>query len=155
MNHLQLVAAAAAIVFVDIYPCNAQTSEAPKPAASVPTGSLQRVDNDWPARTLIGSSVFNENGQRVATIRELLITDDGKVDRVVLALSRPSKLVVVAFSQLQFVPSQRFDVPVLAVRGRTSRMVSAAHADRRPYGVMLPGVTPGSLAHMENFHLAP
>ena len=121
----------------------------------MPAGLLQRVDGDWPARRMIGTSVFNERGQRVATISELLRTYNGRVDRAVLAISGRSRLVVVVFSQLQIVPGQRFDVPQVAVRGRTSRMVSAAHANRRPYGVMLPGATPGSLAEMGSFHLTP
>jgi hypothetical protein len=43
----------------------------------------------------------------------------------------------------------------LAVRGRTSRMVSASHADRKPYGIMLLGVTQASLLQMESFQLTP
>ena len=157
MKQLHLAAASVAIGLLPIciHPSSAQSNQTTQAVDSVPAGSLQRVDSDWPARRMIGASVFNERGQRVATIRELLITDDGKVDRAVLAISGRSRLVVVEFSKLQFVPSQRFDVPVMAVRGRTSRMVSAAHADSRPYGVMLPGATPASLAEIESFHLTP
>ena len=157
MKQLQLVAATVAIGLLPICisPSSAQSNKTVQVVDSVPAGSIQKIDGDWPARTVIGTSVFNEHGQRVATIRELLITDDGRVDRVVLAISGRSRLVAVTFSQLQFVPSQRFDVPVMAVRGRMSRMVSAAHADRRPYGAMLPGATPASLAEMESFHLTP
>ena len=32
--------------------------------------------------------MFNDNNQRVATINDLLITDDGRVDQVVLAVRR-------------------------------------------------------------------
>jgi hypothetical protein len=122
---------------------------------SVPAGSLERVQNAWRARSLLGAPVFNDNGQRVATIRDLLLTDEGKVDRVVQTVGPRSRLVAVAFGELKFVPSQRFDVPVLAVRGRMSRMVSAAHGDRRPYGIMLPGVTQASLLQMETIQLTP
>jgi hypothetical protein len=61
----------------------------------------------------------------------------------------------VSFGALQFVPSQRFDTPVMAVRGRMSRMVSVAHAERRPYGIMLRGATLESLANMESIQLTP
>ena len=157
MKQLQLVVASVAIGLLPIcnFPSSAQPNRTTQTADSVPAGSLQRIDADWPARTVIGTSVFNEHEQRVANIRELLITDDGRVDRVVLAISGRSRLVAVMFSQLKFVPSQRFDVPVMAVRGRASRMVSAAHADRRPYGVMLPGATPASLEEMQSFNLTP
>ena len=157
MKQPQLLAALVAIGLLPIciLPCSAQNNKNTQAADSVPTGSLQRIDGDWPARTVIGTSVFNEHGQRVATIRDLLITDDGRVDRAVLVIRGRSRLVAITFNQLQFVPSQRFDVPVMAVRGRMSRMVSAAHADRRPYGVMLPGATPASLSEMESVHLTP
>jgi hypothetical protein len=113
------------------------------------------VRNAWRVQSLLGASVFNDNGQRVATIRDLLLTDDAKVDRVVLAVRSRNRLVAVAFDQLKFVPSQRFDIPALAVRGRMSPMASAAHADRRPYGIMLPGVTQASLLQMESFQFTP
>jgi hypothetical protein len=143
-----------------INPAVAQSPAAPQPAtappeATVPAGSLTRVQNAWPARSLIGATVFNDSGQRLASVRELLVTDDGKVDRVVLTVGRRGRLVAVSFGQLRFVPSQRFDTPVLAVRGRMSRMVDAAHADRRPYGIMLPGETQDSLLKMESIQLAP
>ncbi len=140
---------------------NAQNSATPNSvetaatAASVPAGSLQRVQNDWRASALIGASVFNEHSQRVATIRDLLITDDGRIDRVVLTITQRRKVVAIAFVQLQFLPSQQFDTPVLAVRGRMSRAVGVAHAERKPYGIMLPGVTRESLAQMEGFDLVP
>jgi hypothetical protein len=95
------------------------------------------------------ASVFNDNGQRVATVRDLLLTDDGKVDRVVLAVGPRGRLIAVAFDQLKFVPSQ------LAVRGRMSRMVGAVPAELRPYGIMLPGVTRESLLQMERFQFTP
>lgn len=140
-----------------VRPSVAQTPAPAPPAASVvvPAGSLERVHNAWRARALLGASVFNDNGQRVASIRDLLLTDDAKVDRVVLAVGPRGRLVAVGFDQLKFVPSQRFDTPVLAVRGRMSRMVSASHADRRPYGIVLPGVTQASLLRMESFQLTP
>ena len=157
MIRIQLVATFVGLGLLVVYPSLAQTPAPtqPAPSASVPTGSLERVRNAWRARSLLGASVFNDNGQRVATIRDLLLTDDAKVDRVVLAVRSRNRLVAVAFDQLKFVPSQRFDTPALSVRGRMSPTVSAAHADRRPYGIMLPGVTQASLLQMESFKFTP
>ncbi len=93
--------------------------------------------NDWRASALMGATVSNERGQRVATIRDLLITAEGRIDKVVLTVTRRRKVIAVAFAQLQILPSQQFYTPVRAVRGRTSRMVS--HAERRPYGLMASG----------------
>ena len=156
MSRKQLLATFVTIWLLGIHSSLAQNpAPSPPAAASVPTGSLERVQNAWRARSLLGTSVFNENGQRVATVRDLLLTDDAKVERVVLAVGPRGRLVAVPFDQLKFVPSQRFDTPVLAVRGRTSRIVSASHADRRPYGIMLPGATQASLLQMESFRLTP
>ena len=83
MNRNQFFASFAGIGLLVVNSTLAQTPAA-QPAApiSVPAGSLERVQNAWPARSLIGASVFNDNRQRVATVRDLLLTDDGKVDRV-------------------------------------------------------------------------
>jgi hypothetical protein len=74
-------------------------------AITVPAGSLQKAQNGWRGRMMIGTPVFSDNGRQIATIDDLLITDDGKVDRVVLSVTRRRR-VAVLFSQLRFVPSQ-------------------------------------------------
>ena len=134
MSPLLLLATFAGVGFLLVNPTLAQsptaTQPAPRSEASVPAGSLERVQNAWPVRNLMGASVFNDSGQRVAAVRDLLLTDDGKVDRVLLAVGRRGRLIAVVFGQLRFVPSQRFDTPALAVRGRMSRMASAGRAGR-------------------------
>ena len=69
-------------------------------AITVPAGSLQKTQNAWRGRTLIGTPVFNDSGQQIATINDLLITDEGVVDRVVPF----SKAPPVGGSPLQPVP---------------------------------------------------
>ena len=151
MTRITMLATFVGIGLFAVHLSLAQTPAPTQPAAptSVPAGSLEKVQNTWPARGLIGASVFNDNRQRVATVSDLLLTDDGKVDRVVLAVGPRGRLIAVAFEQLKFVPSQ------LAVRGEMSRMAGAAHAERKPYGIMLPGVTRASLLQMERFQLTP
>ena len=145
MRPIQLLATFVGIGLLVIDPALAQTSVTAQPAApiSIP-GSLERVQNAWPARNLIGASVFNDSGRRVATIRDLLLTDDGKVDRVVLAVGPRNRLIAVAFGQLKFAPNQR------ARRDRMSRMIDP---ERKPYGIMLPGATQASLLQMESIQL--
>ena len=75
-----------------------------------PDGTLHKYDNDWRASKLVGANVYNEQGQTVASINDLLVTDDGHIDRAVLStgggiLGVGSKLVTVPFSQLKFQPS--------------------------------------------------
>ena len=112
---------------------------------TVPAGSLQRVQNSWRGRRLIGTPVFSDNGEQIAIVNDLLVSDDGMVGRVVLAVTLRRQLVTVPFSQLRFVPSQR--IGTHAGR-RRSRFASAAFG---PFGIMLPGASRTSLASMETF----
>ena len=116
------------------------------PAVAVARGSLLRVQNNWRGRALIGTPVFDDHGQRIATIDDLLITDDGKIDRVVLSVRARRRLVAVPFGQLRFVPSRNFGTP-LGRRG-TARL---AQSGIRLFGVILPGASRDSLAEMETF----
>src|SRR5215813_5166789 len=72
------------------------------PTVTVARGSLLRVQNNWRGRALIGTPVFDDHGQRIATIDDLLITDDGKVDRVVLSVRGRRRLVAVSFGAAPF-----------------------------------------------------
>src|SRR5215467_4789997 len=121
-------------------------SDGAAPAVTVARGSLLRVQNNWRGRTLIGTPVFGDNEQRIATIDDLLITDDGKIDRVVLSVRGRRQLVAVPFGQLRFVPSRNFGIP-LGRRG-TARL---AQSGIRLFGVILPGASRDSLAEMETF----
>ena len=120
--------------------------EGPAPAVTVARGSLLRVQNNWRGTALIGTLVFDDHGQRIATIGDLLITDDGKVDRVVLSVRGRRQLVAVPFGQLRFVPSRNFGTPV--GRRGTARL---AQSGTRLFGVVLPGASRDSLAEMETF----
>jgi hypothetical protein len=100
---------------------------------------------------LIGTAVFNDSNQRIATINDLLITEDGRVDQAVLAIrGMRGKFVAVPFSQLRFAPS-RSVLPVV-----TDGVPAPAQASgENTYGVVLPGATRDSLAKMEPFRFAP
>jgi hypothetical protein len=149
------IAAAAALL---IAPCLAQPASQPgappnqrQAAPLLMGGTAQKSQNNWRGRTLLGTAVFNDNGQRIATINDLLITDDGRVDQVVLAVRRMrGKLVAVPFSQLRFAPSS--GTLALAAPDAPTPAVSS---DVKIYGVVLPGVTRDSLAKMETFRFAP
>jgi len=94
--------------------------------------------------------VYNDNGQRVATINDLLITEDGRVDQVVLAIrGLRGKLVTVPFSQLRFAPSSA----TLALAAPDAA-TPAFSGDVKTYGAVLPGATRESLAKMETFRFA-
>ena len=150
MNRKRSIGAAIGLTALLITSAAAQTptgqGDGAAPTVTVARGSLQKVQNNWRGRTLIGTPVFDDNGQRIATIDDLLITDDGKVDRVVLSVRGRRQLVAVPFGQLRFVPSRNFGTP-LGRRG-TARL---AQSGMRLFGVILPGASRDSLADMETF----
>lgn len=131
-------------------PAAGQSDAVPTTAVTVPSGWLERTQNAWRGRTLIGATVFNDNGQRIATINDLLVDDDGVVDRVVLLVTQRRQLVAVAFKQFRFPPSRSIGRPV----GRRAwRHLNQTNPTT--FGVMLPGATRDSLASMETFSFDP
>src|SRR5215468_9202245 len=99
MNRKRSIGAAIGLTVLLITSAAAQTptgqGDGAAPAVTVARGSALRVQNNWRGRTLIGTPVFDDHGQRIATIDDLLITDDGKVDRVVLSVRGGRQLVAV------------------------------------------------------------
>jgi hypothetical protein len=133
-------------------PAGGQSDAVSTTAVTVPRGWLERAQNAWRGQTLIGAPVFNDNRQRIATINDLLINDDGVVDRVVLLVTQRRQLVVVAFRQLRFAPSQSIPTPV----GRRASWQHLTQTNPTTlFGVMLPGATRDSLASMETFRFVP
>jgi sporulation protein YlmC with PRC-barrel domain len=158
MNRIRWLGMVAAFGALLVAPCHAQPAGQPgappnpKPTATAPAGTLQKAKNSWRGRTLLGAAVFNDNGQRVGTVNDLLITDDGRVDQVVLSVGRVrGKFVAVPFSQLRFAPS-RSAPPVVAADAVPA---PAQLSTDNTYGVVLPGATTDSLAKMETFRFAP
>jgi hypothetical protein len=132
-------------------PAASQSDSISATAVTVPRGWLERAQNAWRGQTLIGAPVFNDNRQRIATINDLLINDDGVVDKVVLLVTQRRQLVAVAFRQLKFVPSRSIPTPV----GRRALLHLNQINPITMFGVMLPGVTRDSLASMEKFRFVP
>jgi len=113
------------------------------------------VQNNWRGRTLIGAAVFDDNGQRIATINDLLIADDGRVDQVILSIGRlRRKLVAVPFNQLRFVPSAPSRSAALPPLDDAAAPILSPSASTA-YGVVLPGATRDSLANMAGFDVTP
>ena len=122
-------------------------------SAKVPTGSAQKSQDYWRGRTLTGTPVFDDNGQRIATINDLLITEDGKLNQVILSLRRPrGKLVAVPFNQLRFAPSRSNPLTRMPAVGMAR--VHAPLPSIVTYGAVLPGATRDSLANMERFRFS-
>ncbi|MBV8092232.1 MAG: PRC-barrel domain-containing protein [Acetobacteraceae bacterium] len=162
MNRIRSIAVVAGLMTVTLVPVLAQTPAPsqqagggePAPNITVPSGVVQKSQNDWRARTLIGSPVFNDRRQRIATVNDILITDDGKVNQVILSASRPrGKLVAVPFNQLRFVPSTGLAAGFVTADGLAS--TPALSGSLKTYGIILPGATRESLTNMEAYRFSP
>ena len=96
MNRKRSIGAAIGLTALLITSAAAQTPAGQGDGAVPAVGSLLKVQNNyWRGVELIGTPVFGDNGLRIATVDDLLITDDGKVDRVVLSVRGRRQLVAV------------------------------------------------------------
>ncbi len=159
----------------------ATTAAQPAPAAEAnnnnngPSGSLQKYDNEWRSSKVIGATVFNSSGQDIGSIDDLLMGDDGKIDKAVIStgggvLGIGAKLVAVPFDQLKFEPSVGNNGSVLkateapanggANGSNANATVAANNAgaanETHPtyYSVVLPGATKDSLSKEQEFKYA-
>jgi hypothetical protein len=143
MNRKRLISAAIGLTALLI------TSAAAQSPTGQGTGAAPAVQNNLRGSALIGTLVFDDHGVRIATLVDLLITDDGKVDRVVLSVRGRRQLVAVPFGQFHFVPIRNLRSP-LGWRGTALLAQSGTRLV-----VTLPGVSRDSLAAMEAFRLGP
>lgn len=167
MNRIRSIGIAVGLGILLITPALAQTPPASPPntgtttnrqqpataEASVPVGSVQKTQEEWRGRTLIGAAVYDDHGRRIATINDLLITDDHRIDKAILSVGRVRrKLVAVPFENLRFEPSLLGGMPIFAGEGQVA---PSPPSDVKTYGLVLPGATRDSLANMEAFRFAP
>lgn len=104
---------------------------------------LDRVPGSLSASELLGTAVIGTGGQRVGTVRDILIDRDGRVTAVTVDvgdfLGIPTKTVALASRSLRFVPAG------------PSGIESAAGATADPAGgrrsVLVPGI--GMVDHVE------
>jgi hypothetical protein len=157
-------------------------TETTPPAANL-SGSLQKSHDQWRAGRVIGQTVYNDNGQSIGTIDELLMDDSGKVTQAVISvggfLGIGSKLVAVPFEQLKFqqnqsaagqsVPAAPSPNPVavggatptpdttMANGGPAGAPGGAAPPPPRPvtyYSVVMPGANKSTLTSTSEFRYA-
>ncbi len=115
----------AGLSFVLAAPTYAQNTTATTPATAphatvttmttqeqtAPNGSLEQYHGEWRASKLVGSNVYNQLGEVIGSVDDLMLGSDGKVDQAVLSvggfLGIGGKLVAVPFDQFKFVESKR------------------------------------------------
>jgi PRC-barrel domain protein len=140
-----------------ITPLLAQTPPS-RPAAAVTSPKASDTASPGPlsrGRTLIGAPVFDDKGQRIATIDDLLIAEDGRVDQVIVSTGRMRrKLVAVPFNQLRSVPSTPSSSAAMPpLDDAPSPLVSPSAS--AAYRIVLTGATRESLVNMTAFDVAP
>ncbi len=88
-------------------------SSAPSPpttdstaAPPVEAGRLQRTHGGWRSSQIVGAAVYNDHDERIGSIDDLIVGQDGNISEAVLSvgglLGIGAKLVAVPYSQLRF-----------------------------------------------------
>lgn len=148
-------------------PANPQPSTpqagAPAPAdnttpkqTGAPTGSLERTEGLLRASELTRAEVFNDHGDSIGTVSELLLDDHGAVKEAIVSvggfLGIASKFVAIPFNKFHIEQSH-----VTMKTMDTTRTNPAKPNDPQRYSVfyslVLPGATKASLEKMENYSL--
>ncbi len=119
------------------------TPPAVSATAANANGSLQMDHNAWRATKLNGAKVYNDQGNNIGTIDDMLLDSQGKVSNVVLSvggfLGMGSRYVEVPFSKLKFEPS------------KGNNTTTGTAANNHDYSVVLPGVSKDALSKMTAF----
>src|SRR3954471_23094362 len=71
----------------------------------VTAGRLHKADGGWRSSQIVGATVYNDADQRIGTVDDLIVGQDGKLNTAVLSvggfLGIGSKLVKVPYDQLR------------------------------------------------------
>jgi sporulation protein YlmC with PRC-barrel domain len=139
------------------------------PADSGPNGSLQRYHGDFRASKLVGSNVYNQSGQTIGSVDDVLIGQDGKVSQAVVSvggfLGIGGKLVAVPFGDFKFVESRKSTAadtnvaPTAAVAGASAPTTVPADKastmrtgpETAYFSIVLPNATKNSLSSAAEF----
>ncbi|MGH7101195.1 MAG: PRC-barrel domain-containing protein [Acetobacteraceae bacterium] len=133
-----------------------------------PTGSLEKTHGEWRASKLVGATVYNDSGNSIGSIDDLLVNDSGKIDTAVVSvggfLGIGSKLVAVPFDKFKFEQSQTGHAaarpqpaepaaiqPVNATTAQNEHAAAAQNAVPVQYSILLPQATKDSLKSAPDF----
>lgn len=137
----------------------AQSSSSGNDAAgkNAPAGSLVKTNGDWRSSELVGATVYNDNGNSVGTINDLLVSSDGTISNAILSvggfLGIGTKLVEVPFNKLKFVPSDTN--PASKTDAATAPAQDASNAGSSAANTSASGSTTGAAAPADGNGSAP
>jgi PRC-barrel domain len=135
------------------------------PAPPLEIGRPQRTHGGWRSSRIVGAIVYNDHDERIGTVDDLVIRQDGRISEAVLSvggfLHIGAKLVAVPYDRLRFEEStedQAADVGAPPAARIASPAASAAPAAAPPPArpvvttrLVLPGATRDSLAALPSF----
>ncbi len=152
------------------------TTTMPSPSSeNAPNGSLQRYHDMFRASKLVGANVYNQSGQTIGSVDDLLVGSDGKVSEAVVSvggfLGIGGKLVAVPFTDFKFVESRKSTAdntasPMLAnptsstgttpatttpTATTTAPMKTSSANEPVYYSIVLPTATKNSLSSAAEF----
>ena len=163
---LAIALAAPAVLAQPAAPTPPHPSAGSAPASPVDIGRPQRTHGGWRSSRIVGATVYNDHDERIGTVDDLVIGQDGRISEAVLSvggfLRIGAKLVAVPYDQLRFEEStenQMADVgapPAARVTSPAAPGVpAAAPPPARPVvttRVVLPGATRNSLNALPSFN---
>ncbi len=118
-------------------------------------GSLEQSHGDWRSSKLVGSTVYNSQGDSVGTINDMLLDTNGQISKVSISvggfLGVGSKMVEVPFSKLKFEPSKSNSNAGGGSDNAVST-VASGNANGQDYSVVLPDVSKDQLKSMTAFN---
>ena len=134
-------------------------------AAPVEMGRPQRTRGGWRSSRIVGATVYNDRDERIGTVDDLIVGQDGRISEAVLSvggfLRIGAKLVAVPYDQLRFeeqteTPTADVGAPPAARVGTPAGpgVPALAPPPTRPVvatRVVLPGATRESLTAQPGF----
>ncbi len=129
-----------------------------------PAGTLHTTHGMWRSANLVGATVYNDSGEMIGKIANLLITPQGSVSMAVLSvggfLGVDAKLVAVPFYALKFEPSVNNGAapgatPLgpgsAALASTTAKPPAHGWTSRTNYSAVLPNSSKAALTKMVAF----
>jgi PRC-barrel domain len=92
--------------FAQPAPATPPTPNIGSTAAPVELGRPQRTHGGWRSSRIIGATVYNDRDERIGTVDDLIVGQDGRISLAVLSIGGflhvGAKLVAVPYDQLRF-----------------------------------------------------